>query len=189
MIYVHRVSLERNNVCLPHQNTWGKVSGPTLGSFPPYSLSQKTVGSSLRLGLLRLLRSDWETLGWIGSKKKTCGNKRYGFSIVVIVFFKQVFMAQEAVGGRGIVGLGGTKDGFFLRCIVIKTSKVLQSRLVAKLVLVLRLHHCWPLCSEHFDRLEYVHDSLITHPFQHDTQRNEDPSPSNTGTASRNIQC
>lgn len=90
-------------------------------------------------------------------------------------------MTQEAVGGEGVVGQG--EQNGFLRCIVIETSKVLQSRLIAELILILRLHHSWSLRSQHFDRLEDVHHALITHPLQHDTQRDEDSGAPDTSAA------
>lgn len=46
----------------------------------------------------------------------------------------------------------------------------------------LRLHHGWSLCAQHFDRLEDVHSSLVTHPLQHDTERDEHACPSHART-------
>lgn len=69
--------------------------------------------------------------------KDDSSKKPYEFCIVVIVScFQASFYGSGGCWGEGDCGAGGNKNGF-LRCIVIKTSKVLQSRLIAKLVLVL----------------------------------------------------
>lgn len=46
----------------------------------------------------------------------------------------------------------------------------------------LRLHHGWSLCTQHFDCLEDVHSSLITHPLQHDTESDEHTRPTHART-------
>lgn len=50
----------------------------------------------------------------------------------------------------------------------------------------LRLHHRWPLRSQHFHRLEDVHHALVTHPLQHDTQRDEDSGAADTSATKQN---
>lgn len=47
----------------------------------------------------------------------------------------------------------------------------------------LRLHHGWSLCPQHFDSLEDVHCSFITHPLQDNAQSDEDTRPPHTGAA------
>lgn len=47
----------------------------------------------------------------------------------------------------------------------------------------LSLHHCWPLCPQHFDSLEDVHCPFITHPLQDNTQSDENTCPSHSSTA------
>lgn len=70
-----------------------------------------------------------------------------------------------------------------LRCIVVKATQVLESGLVAELVLVLSLHHGWSLCPQHFDSLEDVHRPFVTHPLQDNTQSDEDTCPPHASTA------
>lgn len=88
--------------------------------------------------------------------------------------------ARAEASGTGGVGPGATMA---LRCIVVKASKVFQSCLVTELVLVLRLHHGWPLCPQHFHRLEDVHHAFVPHPLQDDAERDEDAGSAHTGTA------
>lgn len=52
-----------------------------------------------------------------------------------------------------------------LCCIVIKTTQVLQRCSITELILLLCLHHGWSLSTQHFDSLEDIDYSLVTHPF------------------------
>lgn len=70
-----------------------------------------------------------------------------------------------------------------LRCIVVKATQVLESSLVAELVLVLSLHHGWSLCPQHFDSLEDVYRPFVTHPLQDNAQSDKDTCPPHAGTA------
>lgn len=47
------------------------------------------------------------------------------------------------------------------------------------------LYHGWSLCPQHLDRLEDVHYSLIPHPLQNNTERDEDTCPPDTRTSDR----
>lgn len=47
----------------------------------------------------------------------------------------------------------------------------------------LSLHHGGSLCAQHFDSLEDVHRPFVTHPFQDNTQGDEDTCPPHASTA------
>lgn len=51
----------------------------------------------------------------------------------------------------------------------------------------LRLHHGWPLSTEHLDGLEQVDHSLVPHPLQNNAQGDEHTSPPNTSTNSHTL--
>ena len=65
----------------------------------------------------------------------------------------------------------------------VKRGKVLQSRPVAELVLVLRLNHGRPLRPQSAHRLEDIDYPLILHPLQDYAQGNENAGTPNAGTA------
>ena len=52
----------------------------------------------------------------------------------------------------------------------------------SQLVLYLCLHHGGSLSSQRLDGLEEVHHSLVSHPLQHNAQRDENTRPSYTRT-------
>jgi len=45
------------------------------------------------------------------------------------------------------------------------------------------LHHGWSLSTQHFDSLEDVDHSLVTHPLQYYTQSDKYTCPANASTA------
>lgn len=63
-----------------------------------------------------------------------------------------------------------------------------QSRVYECVNKHLGLHHGWSLCSQHFDSLEDVDHSFITHPLQHYAQRDKDTCSPNTSTATHALQ-
>jgi predicted ABC-type transport system involved in lysophospholipase L1 biosynthesis ATPase subunit len=64
-------------------------------------------------------------------------------------------------------------------CVVIEGPKVLESRSVAELVLVLGLDHRRPLTPQQLDGGEEVDHALVTHALQDDGQRDKDARATN----------
>lgn len=53
--------------------------------------------------------------------------------------------------------------------VVIETFDVLESSLVAELILILSLNHAWSLSPKCSNCLKQVQESLVLEPLQHDT--------------------